>query len=151
MWINRRLIWFFEQTEFEIRKVNFFGLKYAFGILHTELLSTASLFFDTSSTLSQVTGTSSCAVVISVVRKICVMYSATVCGKIRLYYEDIATLGMLSVINMQATFLCFLCVSRKPIESVWEGPRELLQMAVYVQGTSRSFHITGTDPVKAAL
>jgi len=68
--------------------------------------------------------------VMSVERKVCVVYSATICGKIRLCYDDIATLSVLSVVHMQTSFLCFLCVSRKPIEFVWEDPREMLPMAV---------------------
>ena len=69
--------------------------------------------------------------VMSVERNVWVVYSATICGKMRLFYEDIATtINILSVIHMQASYFSFLCVSRNPIESVWEDSREFLQMAV---------------------
>ena len=72
-------------------------------ILHTESLSTAFLYFDTSSIMTYDTGHWSCAVVMSVERKVFVVYSATVCSKMRLFYGDIATLSMLSVIHIQAS------------------------------------------------
>ena len=93
-------------------------------ILHTESLSTAFVYFDTFSTVTYVTGHSSCAVVMSVERKLSVAYSATVCGEMRLYYGDITTLSMLSVIHIQASSFSFTCLSRKPTETIKEDPRD---------------------------
>ena len=53
-----------------------------------------------------------------------VAFSSTICGKMRLYYGDITTLSLLSVIHIQASSLSFTCLSRKPTETIKEDPRE---------------------------
>jgi len=123
MWINRRLIWFFEQAGTGI-KHQILCLKNAFVIVHIEPLSTAFLYFDTSSIVTYVTGHSSCAVVMTVERKLSVAYSATFCGEMRLYYDDIANLSLLSVVLMQASSLSFTCFSKKATETIKKDPRE---------------------------